>query len=158
MKFKPLFLTMTVALSGMTTVFAATTGTLNLQGVVQQALSLAVSAEAGASNLDLSVNASSLKVAAVNETSNSNTGYKIKIRSLNNATLANGNVDNLAYTLTYDGSAVSLSTNDVVAKTQATGGVYDANSDVEISYTGKAPATMVEGTYTDTLTFTIESN
>lgn len=138
---------------------AATTGTLFLQGSVAEVVSITVTAEATATALDLSASPADLKVATVNEQSNANTGYKILMKSTNGGTLNNGSLDSLAYQISYDGgSAVSPTTADQVVKTVATAGVYNTDSDIDISYTGKAAALMVEGSYSDTLTFTISAN
>lgn len=135
---------------------AATTGTLVLQATVAQDLPLTVTAEAVASSLDLSTSQTGLKVGTVNEKSNSGTGYTISAKSTNGSLLKNGALDQLSYQITYDGgSAITLTTSDQTVKTQSTGGLYDHDSDVDIVYTGKAPATMVQGTYSDTITFTI---
>ena len=140
--------------------FAATTGTLLLKGNVPVALSITVNANTGVNDaLDLSTSQTDLTVATVNEKSNSITGYKITIQSQNSSVLKNGTLDSLAYTLKYDGQAVDLSSgNAVEAKNSATAAVINTSSDVQISYTGKPAAEMVQGDYTDTLTFTISAN
>lgn len=138
---------------------AATTGTLLLTGTVAEEVAILVTPEAAATTLDLSASPTALKVASVNEKSNSNTGYKIAVKSANGGLLENGALDSLAYQISYDGgSAISPTTADQDVKTVSTAGVYDADSDVNISYTGKPAAQMVEGTYSDTLTFTISAN
>lgn len=63
-----------------------------------------------------------------------------------------------AYTMKYAGSSVTLSTTAQVAKTAATAGVFNESSNVEISYTGKPASQMVQGTYSDTVTFEIAAN
>ena len=42
--------------------------------------------------------------------------------------------------------------------TFSTAGSVDANKDVDISYTGTPLANLIEGNYTDTVTFTISAN
>ncbi|WP_290730469.1 fimbrial protein [Halobacteriovorax sp. JY17] len=139
--------------------FAAPQGTLLLQGSIGQVLSLTVEAEAGVNNsLDLTSSESDLKVGTVTEQTNSNTGYKILIRSANAGQLKNGSLDQVDYTLKYDGTAVSLSQSDTEVKNESTGGVYNHASDVEISYTGQPAASLTQGTYSDTVTFTIQVN
>ncbi len=143
-------------------VFSATTGILKLRGVVEPVLSLTVNPAAIATNLDLATTQTNLVVAKVEEESNSNTGYKISISSLNDGTLLrNSGTETFPYTLKYDGAAVALagtSTTAVVAKTVATGGAYSGFSGVEISYTGIPAANMVAGTYDDVLTLEIAAN
>lgn len=147
------------ALALTTTAFANTTGTLLLKGIVAEEVALAVTAEAAATTLDLSASPTNLKVAAVNEKSNSNTGYKIDLRSANGGLLQNGSLDSLAYEISYGGgSFISPTTVDQAVKTQNTAAVYDVDSDVNIRYTGKPAVEMVEGEYSDTLTFTISAN
>ena len=78
------FLVVTALLTLTTTsAFAATTGSLLLQGIVAQKVSIVVTPVAVASALDLSTTQSDLKVATVNEQSNSKTGYKVTITSEN---------------------------------------------------------------------------
>lgn len=147
------------ALALTTTAFGNTTGTLLLKGTVAEEVALAVTAETAASTLDLSASPTNLKVASVNEKSNSNTGYKIDLRSANGGLLKNGALDSLGYEISYGGgSFVAPTTVDQTVKTQNTADVYDVDSDVNIRYTGKPAVEMVEGDYTDTLTFTISAN
>ncbi|OUR95472.1 hypothetical protein A9Q84_16700 [Halobacteriovorax marinus] len=142
-----------------TPVMAAPQGTLLLQGSIGQVLSLDVSAETGVNDqLDLTTTTTDLKVASVNEVSNSNTGYKIFIRTANGGSLKNGSLDQVTYTMDYDGAPVTLSINDQIAKTVVNGGVYNHDSDVEISYNGTPAASLTQGTYSDTVTFTIQVN
>ncbi len=56
-----------------TSAIAATTGSLNLRGVVAESLNISVSAESIAQNLDLHKSKRNLKVASVLEQSNSKT-------------------------------------------------------------------------------------
>lgn len=138
-------------------VFAGTTANLTLRGTVPAVISITLSAEAGATTLDLSSTATDLLVGAVDERSNSLTGYTISITSLNAGHLKNGTADQLAYTLKYDGVLVNLSSTST-AKTVFSGGVFYNTSNMEISYTGKAATDMVAGDYSDTLTVEISVN
>lgn len=144
------------------TVSAATTGQLTLTGVIPEVLALSVSPEAISSNLDLTSTQSDLLVAVVNEVSNSNSGYKITISSLNdgNLKLSGGSVT-IPYTLTYDNLPVTLSGSSVApieVKSEAVSGIYNHNSPIEISYTGAASEDTIAGSYSDILTFEISSN
>lgn len=142
-----------------TTSFAATTGTLLLQGMVAQKMSLTVSAQAAASALDLSTSQTDLAVASVQEQSNSKTGYKVNIASANLGKLKRTDgSDVFSYTLKYNGSAVNLSSAIGATITNSTVGAANVNKDVTVSYTGIAPEQMVEGTYADTVTFSISAN
>lgn len=138
--------------------FAATTGNLLLQGTVPALLSIEVTAEALASSLPLDTTQTDSKVATVNEKSNSNTGYKVNISSANAGALVHESVASsfINYTITYDGSAVDLANGDeFVYNTSAS---VDVNKDIDISYTGVAHENLIEGDYTDTVTFTISAN
>lgn len=141
------------------TSFAATTGTLLLQGVVAQKISVSVTPAAGASTLDLASNQTDLSVATVNEISNSKTGYKMTITSANLGKLKRTDgSDVFSYSLKYNGSAVALGTTAGTTITNSSASAVNANKSVTISYTGAAAETMVEGTYADTVTFTIAAN
>lgn len=138
--------------------FAATSGNLTLRGTVALVHSLTLTAESGAVLLDLSQNAVDLKVATINEKSNSSSGYKISVSSTNAGKLVRaGGTESVTYTMKYGGSAVSLATaTDVVIS--STAGLANANKDVTISFTGAAADTMVQGAYEDTVSFTIAAN
>lgn len=139
--------------------FAATTGTLLLQGIVAQKISLSVTPETAASSLDLAASQTDLVVASVNEKSNSKTGYKVTITSANLSKLKRTDGPELfAYTMKYDGSAVSLTTAAGTTITDSAANAVNLNKSVSISYTGVAEELMVEGTYNDTVTFTIAAN
>ncbi len=138
--------------------FAATTGNLLLKGTVPALLSITVTAEPLASTLPLNTTQTDSKVATVNEKSNSNTGYKVNISSTNAGNLVHDTVSSsfINYSLTYDGNAVNLSTGDEFSFSSASS--VDTNKDIDISYTGVPHANLVEGDYTDTVTFTISAN
>ncbi|WP_372652678.1 fimbrial protein [Halobacteriovorax sp.] len=155
---KKLFIASTLTLMSASS-FAATQGTLLLQGTIDQVLSLSVTPESGVNNsLDLTSTETDLKVAEVSEETNSNTGYKILVRTANGGLLKNGSLDEVSYTMKYDGTAVTLAQSDTEVKNESTGGVYSYASDVEISYTGQSAASLTQGTYSDTVTFTIQAN
>lgn len=139
--------------------FAATSDDLKLKGKVPKKLSILVTPDPIALNLDLEASPTALLVASVNEKSNSSTGYKITADSLNDGKLVNqsDNTQTITYSMTYDGNAVDLSTTDEV-KTVTTSAVHEDDSDVTIAYTGAPHETRVEGNYTDTITFTISAN
>jgi hypothetical protein len=140
------------------TTFANTSGTLLLQGVVAQKLSIAVSPVTASSALDLTASPTDLKVASVNEKSNSKTGYKVTISSTNSGNLKRTDgADVFSYTMKYGGAAVALSTGGTTFSQMSAASV-NVNKDLAISYTGIAAESMVEGTYTDTLTLNIAAN
>ncbi len=153
------FITLAVLASLSFAALAATSDDLKLKGKVPKKLSILVTPDPIALNLDLEASPTALLVASVNEKSNSNSGYKITADSVNDGKLVNqqDSTATVTYTMTYDGTPVNLSTTDEV-KNVASAGVYDDNSDVKIAYTGAPHDTRVEGNYTDTITFTISAN
>ncbi|MBC7427956.1 MAG: fimbrial protein [Bacteriovorax sp.] len=142
-----------------TSSFAATSGTLLLQGIVAQKVSVAVTPVAVASALDLSTTQADLKVGSVNVQSNSKSGYKLTITSANMGKLKRTDgAEVFAYTLKYGGSAVGLSTASGTVFTDSSASIINVNKDLNVSYTGVAAETMIEGTYQDTLTLNIAAN
>lgn len=145
----------TAALLTMSTLsFAATTATLQLKGTIAQVLDISIIAEGVATSLNLTQNASNIKVATLTEKSNSNTGYKVTVSSLNNGKLKNGSAL-FPYTLGYNSQQLNL--NSPQTQTYSVG-AYSVSKDVSISYTGIAQEALVAGDYTDTVTFTIAAN
>ncbi len=137
---------------------ATASGNLNLSGTISEAVALIVTPTANATNLNLSSNASDVSIASVAESSNAANGYRILARSTNGSKLVH-NADSsmqLGYTIKYGASAaITLTTTDAVVKTQNVGANYvGVNSAVSISYS--AGTTLKAGTYTDTITFTVE--
>lgn len=134
-------------------------GTLDLSGIISEAVSLSISAESAASNLDLTTTQSDLLVATITENSNTALGYDVTISSANDSSLKrNGGTETIGYTLKYDGSSIDLSSSSstpAAAKSDATGGVVSDTSQVQISYTGVNESQTVAGTYEDTLTIEI---
>lgn len=142
-----------------TSAFSATTGSLLLQGIVAKKVAIVVTAAGAASALDLETTQADLKVATVNEQSNSKTGYKVTITSAQLGKLKRTDgAEVFSYTLKYGGSAVGLSTAAGTTFTNSSAASVNVNKDLNISYTGVAGESMVEGTYTDTLTLNIASN
>lgn len=153
------FLAFTAFLSLSSQAFSSTTGTLILQGTVAKKVSIAVTAQSVASALDLETTQADLKVATVNEQSNSKTGYKVTITSANLGKLKRADgAEVFNYTLKYGGSAVGLTTAIGSTFTNSAGAVVNVNKDLAISYTGVSGSLMVEGTYADTLTMNIAAN
>lgn len=138
--------------------FSATTGNLLLKGTVPELLAITVTPEALASSLPLDTTQTDSKVATINEQSNSNTGYQVSISSTNLGKLVHESVgsSSINYSLKYDGNTVDLANGD--SYTYATSSSVDVDRDVEISYTGVPHTQLIEGDYTDTVTFTISAN
>lgn len=139
--------------------FADTTGSLVLTGSVLKKMSLLVTAAPAASALNLEASQTDLAVASVNEKSNSNTGYKVTVTSANSGSLKrSGGSEVFTYTMKYNGAAVNLSVANSEVTNVGSAGSVNANKPVTVSYTGVAAEDMVEGVYSDTVTFTIAAN
>jgi len=147
------------------TVFAATSGSIVLQGTVPPILEVTVTTEGIASSLDLSVNVSDLLVGTVVERSNKKAGYTVSVESVNATadgtprfkSIDAGNLDFLDYSITYGGIPVvftggTAQVSDVSDKTTGTG----TSNQIRITYDGST-AFMYEDAYEDTLTFTIQA-
>ena len=147
------------------TLFAATSGTIVLQGTVPVILEVIVTTDPAAGSLDLSQNVTDVLVGTVVERSNKKAGYTVTIDSTNAVNAGSNvarfesadpaNLDTLDFTISYGGVPVALSSgsatvSDQVVKTAAAGN----SNEVRISYDGTT-AFMYEDAYTDTLTFTI---
>lgn len=139
--------------------FASTTDNLLINGIVPSELSLKIRANNKASNLNLSASPVNLKIATITEKSNSSTGFKITAKSQNGSLLKNGSFDELSYLVSYDGGPqTTLLTSDQILKNESFSGPYLNKSDLRITYSGKPAVEMVEGTYSDIITFTISAN
>ncbi|MBC7711868.1 MAG: fimbrial protein [Rhizobacter sp.] len=134
---------------------------LALTGTITDSVSIAVTPSGNYNNLTLTTTAVDSVVASVAESSNSTAGYLILARSANASKLVHSTdaTQTVGYTMKYaGGTAVTLTATDQTVKTQATGGVYSAvASAVSISYTGVTAASKRAGSYTDTITFTVQS-
>jgi hypothetical protein len=137
---------------------AATTATLVLKGTVPAVLSISLVAETLATNLPLTQTQAASKVATVTESSNSASGYKVTISSINAGKLVRANgTEQFPYTLSYGSQAgINLTSQYVASNPQ--GSAVNRTQDVKISYQGVPAEQMVAGDYTDTLTFTIAAN
>lgn len=135
---------------------AATTGTLNLIGIIPKKVEITVTSKPVASALDLETTASNLSVGTLTGKSNVNAGYKISVVSANAGKLVHSTVSTefINYTLKIDAASVSLAGTGFLSFT----GKAPFTKDVNISYTGVDAFTKEDGTYSDTLTFTISAN
>jgi hypothetical protein len=136
-------------------------GNLSLSGNITDSVSIAVTPSGNYNNLTLTTSATDAVVATVAESSNATAGYIILARSSNASKLVHStdSTQNVGYTMKYGtSSALTLTAVDQTVKTQAVGGVYSAvASSVSVSYTGVSAASRRAGTYTDTITFTVQS-
>lgn len=160
MKAKILFLMTATSLMSFSAMGATASGNLNLSGSIADAVTISVTPTAAASSLNLTSTAVDTVVASVSETSNAANGYRILAKSSNVGKLihSSDSSQTVDYTMKYASSgAISLTASDQVVKTQNTGGAYNAvASSVSISYTGVSASSRKAGSYTDTITFTIE--
>lgn len=147
-----------IALATSLSAQAATTGNLLLKGTVPPLLSIVVTPEALASALPLDTTQTDTKVATINEKSNSNTGYQVAVSSANQGKLVHESVASsfINYSLKYNGNSVDLNAGQTY--TYPSSASVNANRDVEISYTGVPHEDLVQGEYSDTVTFTISAN
>lgn len=140
---------------------ASQSANLNLSGSIGDNVAIAVTPNANASSLVLTTSAVDTVVASVSETSNAANGYTILAKSTNAGKLVHSTDASqyVSYTIKYGaGTAVTLSSTDQTVKTQSTGGTYTGvSSNVSISYTGVSASSRKAGSYTDTITFTIQS-
>ena len=135
---------------------AATQADLILKGVVAPILDISIAHETVASNLDLSQQASSVKVATLTEKSNYAQGYKVKAKSTNAGKLVNTvDVNSFVnYSLTYNGSPISLSSSPTQISTNNQKGTF--TRELKVSY--NQPSNLSAGSHEDTVQFTIEAN
>lgn len=158
--FLTLSLSALIALSHQSAV-AATTGTLNLSGTVAVVSELTVNPNgANNSSLDILDGEANKLVGTTTETSNNLAGYQIKLSSLNGGELRNTSDNNKKtnYTISFDGGATTApsTTPTTVKNITSLGTLTTDTSEIRISV--EALATAAAGTYTDTLTLSIESN
>jgi hypothetical protein len=146
--------------------FAATTGTLTVQGTVPAVLDITVTAAAAASTLDLTVDGSDIIVASVVERSNKKAGYSVTLESANGiaSSLSSGrfkstdvtNTDYLDYSLKYGLTSITF-TNGIAtitdSATKTTG--IGAQKNLSITYYGASGVLLYKDTYRDNLTLTI---
>jgi hypothetical protein len=143
-------------------VFAASSGTLNLSGVVAVVNEISVNAQSQATTLDIEAGESNLLVADVQETSNNLAGYTIQLYSLNAGELQNASdaSKKTNYQLSYDGGSLitppSTSSPLTVKTVSSLAGRTTNSSQVKVNVTPytNAPA----GTYSDVVTFSIVAN
>lgn len=139
-----------------TSAFSATTGTLNLLGIIAKKVEITVSPKPAAITLDLETTASNLSVATLTGKSNVLLGYKISVSSANLGKLIHTSAPTqfVPYTLKIDAASVNLTTGQQISYT----GLGTYTKDVSISYTGVDGFSYQQGDYTDVVTFSIVAN
>lgn len=129
---------------------------LLLRGTVPRVLELEINNEIITSNLPLNITQNNVLIAQVIEKSNSNTGYTISITSVNQGRLVHETnpLESIVYTLQYNGQPVNLTSPQTfldLTKGRKT-------RDLTISYIGIEQESMLEGQYSDNITFSITAN
>jgi hypothetical protein len=154
---KIISLLMLTATISMTNVYSATTCSVLLTGTISKKLEIAT--DTAIANLDLTTSAADVAIANISEITNSKTGYKVTVSSTNGGKLNNSSSSEfLAYTLKYGTQTVSLVSSAAITLTNITSSTNaTVVKPLKISYT--APAiSLGEGSYTDSLLFSITSN
>lgn len=158
---KKIALTMMSTLALGTSVFAATSGTLIIQGTVADQYALVITPNAATyQSLNIVAGSTATNVASVAETANNLNGYKIKLSSANGGELRHTSnaAKKTTYTLSYDGAtAITPSSTATVVKSVTTlAGLTTNTSNVAVNVAAYASAPA--GLYQDTLTISIEAN
>lgn len=147
-----LFLILLMLIGGMSD--AASTASLVLKGTVTADYQITSVPTPSADTLDIVNGETNKLVADITEYTNNPSGYKVTASSSNGGLLKNGTIDQTAYTLSYaGGSPVTLSSSPSTVKTAVSAGTQ--LSEVKVSVTARPGALM--GTYTDTVTLSIEA-
>lgn len=142
-----------------TAAYGANTGSLTISGTVPAATNIVVTPQSGFNTLDLTTNSSNLLVATINERNNTAAGYTVTLTSGNNGVLKNASYPGVPYSASYANVSVRLSTTPVTITSQGPQmGVVNSTKDFKITFTGQDPGGLVQGTYSDTLIFTITGN
>jgi len=141
-------------------------GSITLTGSVAKKVTINVTPIGDYDSLNLMTDVSDLQVADVTEFSNVNAGYTVSLESANAQAQGTsdpffsggaGN-DTLTYTIAYDGQAVSFNSGAAATVTDASDktALSGTTKPLSISYSGTS-VNIYEGTYSDTLTFTISA-
>jgi len=158
---KTLLTLLTLSLT-VTKLFAATSGSINLSGVVPVTSRIAVTSNSTAANLNIVSGMSSTAIASSVESSNNLAGYKITMYSSNAGQLRNTSdaSKKTTYQISYGGGSFAqppASTSPVVVKNVSSlSALTSATSAVNIQVDAYAAAPA--GTYTDVVTLSIVSN
>ncbi len=159
MQKKTLIIAIVMIVAAFAPLFAQSdTGSITLSGTVPALAEITITPISGHDTLDLTTSQTDLAVATVNEKSNVTTGYTVTLDSANSGEFVgndSGNSDTLAYTISYDGSVVTLSSGSATVTT-ASGRTAASGVDktLAVSFTGTF---LNADTYTDTITLTISA-
>ena len=140
-------------------IYGATTGTIILSGLIPKVVSIVVTGIAPFNTLDLTTTQANLPVANVQEQSNDTSGYQVTASSTNAGLLKNGALGSIAYTAKYNSVSFSLTVSPVViTNVLSSVSVVNVTKPLTISYTGTPAVSLMNGTYSDTITFSIIAN
>lgn len=140
-----------------TSVFAASTASLNIKGTVAESCSVSLVETIDASTVDILAGESGIKVATVTETCNRQAGYSIFMTSQNGGKMMSG-ANSVPYTMAYFNTSYKTITSvPLMMKTVSNlTGKTTATSDILITVIGQP--NMLSGVYTDTITISIQGN
>ena len=139
-------------------VFAATSGQIGLRAKVPKIVSIEIIPLPIASNLPLNQSQVRLKVAETLEKWNSKFGTKIQVRSANRGYLVHGTIptSRVPYEFYFAGRKVNLT--NTTSFFRLASGVAQISNPIEVTYTGLPFSSLIEGDYSDVITFTISAN
>ncbi|TWB47563.1 spore coat protein U domain-containing protein [Nitrospirillum viridazoti] len=128
---------------------AGASGTIQLNSTVAQTCTVSVT-DAG-TQLNILTGSNAVTVGSVVETCNDGAGYQISVQSANGGTLKSNatGAQPVSYTPIYDGQSSGSSVNVVRSSAQF-------NKTATVAVTVPANAQAIAGSYTDTLTITIQ--
>lgn len=133
---------------------------LLLSGTVQEVTSITVTGNASATSLDIVNGENGTQVASAAEQSNSANGYKIKMHSVNGGFLTNNTNSNVktSYQINYGSSGYKTppATGNTVDMITVSGTGQKITNSRNIQVNVSALPNAIAGTYSDTVTFTIE--
>lgn len=148
----------TVAATAAAPLYGAVTGSITLSATVPAATAIVVTGTGSYNTLDLSTAATNLAVASIREINNTTGGYTVTAASTNAGKLKNGSAGSVTYTAKYNGSSFTLSSSPVnVTTSPASTSVVNIVKSLQISYAAQPAGSLMAGTYSDTLTFTISA-
>jgi ABC-type sulfate transport system substrate-binding protein len=143
--------------------FGQSSASLTVSGTVAAINTITIASQAGYNALDL-VNGETAKLVGIaTERSNDKLGYRVTLSSANAGSTSQAflagtgvNTDVVNYSISYDGSAVTLSSGSAIV-TSATGrtGTAGVTKNLNITFAG---GWLAADTYSDTITLTIAGN
>lgn len=158
--YKKLIILSSLAAASVAASIAATSGSIEIKGIVPAILEIIVTPQPGYDSLNIAGGATRFVVAKVTEKSNSSTGYTVELKSKNDvdSTSINGaflkglnSTDTVLYTMEYGGNAVNL-TDGIAKVTDSPLKTAGTDKDLSVTFSG---AFLSADTYSDTLTLTI---